>query len=57
MIEINEAIERIKEHIEIHRLKEPFAIHITEALNMAIDALERLPELEEKAWMYDECNK
>ena len=30
---------------------------LCEALDMAIDALKRLPELEEKAWMYDECNK
>ena len=26
-------------------------------LDDAFNALERLPELEEKAWMYDECNK
>lgn len=37
-----EAIARIKEHKEIHFAKEyPFAIKITEALEMAIEALEK----------------
>lgn len=40
-IKAEEAIERIKEHIAIHQNKEPNAIHITEALNMAIKALEK----------------
>ena len=35
-----EAIKRIKEHIVIHKYSEPHAIHIIEALNMAISALE-----------------
>ena len=34
-----EAIERIERHIIIHGAKEPRAVHITEALNMAIEAL------------------
>lgn len=34
-----EAIERIKEHKEIHFANEPNAIKITEALDMAMDAL------------------
>ncbi len=39
---IKEAIRRIKEHNEIHSRKEKnFAIHITEALNLAIEALEK----------------
>lgn len=35
-----EAVGRIKNHIEIHSRKEPFfAIYITEALDMAVEAL------------------
>ena len=50
-----EAISRIKDHMEIHRLKEPRAIYITVALSMAIAALKeiqnyrRLGKLEELA--------
>lgn len=36
-----EAISRIKHHMEIHKLSEPNAIYITEALNMAMQALEK----------------
>ena len=36
-----EAIERINEHIAIHRYNEPQAIRIAEALQMAIEALEK----------------
>ena len=40
-MEIREAIERIKDHKRIHFVEEyPRAIKITEALDMAIDALE-----------------
>lgn len=35
----NEAIDRIREHMAIHKLNEPRAVKITEALNMAIEAL------------------
>ena len=49
---IQEAINAIK----LNRPTSGYTI-LCEALDMAIDALERLPELEEKAWMYDECNK
>ena len=35
-----EAIQRIQTHNEIHSRKEPFAVHITKALQMAVDALE-----------------
>lgn len=35
-----EAIERIKIHMLIHRMAEDRAVYITEALNMAIEALE-----------------
>lgn len=34
-----EAISKIKAHMEIHKLREAQAVHITEALNMAIEAL------------------
>ena len=40
-MKIKEAIGRIEVHKEIHFLKEPRAIKITEALNMAIDALKK----------------
>lgn len=36
-----EAIARIKDHIEVHHIREDRAIKITQALNMAIEALER----------------
>lgn len=46
-MEIKEAIERIKEHKQIHFAKEyPRAIKITEALDMAVEALEKQVELE-----------
>ena len=35
-----EAIKRIKEHIEIHKYRESHAVHIVEALEMAISALQ-----------------
>ena len=38
-MEIKEAIRRIEIHNRIHSAKEPRAIKITEALDMAIDAL------------------
>ena len=41
----NEAIERIKDHIDSHFSKEPRAIYISRALHMAIKALEKqIPE-------------
>lgn len=36
-----EAVERINEHITIHRYNEPHAKYIAEALRMGIDALEK----------------
>lgn len=40
-MKLEEAILRIKEHIAVHQYKEPHAIYITEALEMAIDALKK----------------
>ena len=40
-----EAIERIRKHIFIHRLQEPHALKIHDALTMAIRALERNTKL------------
>jgi hypothetical protein len=37
----DEAIVRIKKHNEIHSKQEHFAIHITEALHMAVEALKK----------------
>ena len=43
----NEAIERIKDHMEIHKLNEPRAIYITVALSMAISALKEIQQYRE----------
>lgn len=43
----NEAISRIKDHMEIHRLKEPRTIYITVALSMAITALKEIQQYRE----------
>lgn len=37
----SESILRIKEHARLHLKKEPCAVHISEALQMACDALEK----------------
>lgn len=39
-----EAIERIRDHMIVHKMNEPRAIYITEALKMAIEALNQ-PEI------------
>lgn len=36
-----EAIKRIQEHMIVHKMNESRAVHITEALDMAIKALEQ----------------
>ena len=46
-MEIKEAIKRIEEHKQIHFTKEyPRAIKITEALDMAIEALKKQDSME-----------
>lgn len=41
-MKVEEAILRIKNHIEIHsRQEKPFAVHITKALIMAVEALKK----------------
>lgn len=40
-----EAVKRIKEHQRIHLKKEPCAVKVQEALQMACDVLELLPRL------------
>ena len=41
-MDVKEAIKRIEEHNKFHAAKEyPFAIKITEALDMAVEALEK----------------
>lgn len=53
----NEAIDRIREHMAIHKLNEPRAVKITEALNMAIEVLKaeqpRIMRLPEAMGIYD----
>lgn len=39
-----EAIARIKDHKIVHKMNEPRAIYISEALDMAIEALEQEPK-------------
>ena len=52
----NEAIERIKEHMEIHKLNEPRAFYITEAFDIAITALKEIQKYREIGTV-DECRK
>ena len=52
---IDEAIARIREHIAIHKTKEPRAVFISKALNMAIHALEMQKKLAKFSGM-DICN-
>lgn len=52
----NEAILRIKDHMEIHRLKEPRAIYITVALSMAITALKEVQQYREIGTV-EECKE
>ena len=47
-----EAVARIREHMIIHKNKEPRAIYITEALEIAIKALEQQP-IDKSAMMYE----
>lgn len=42
-----EAIARIQDHIEVHALHEEWAVYITQALNMAIKALEEIQQYRE----------
>lgn len=51
-----EAISRIKDHMEIHRLKEPRAIYITIALSMAITALKEIQQYREIGTV-EECRE
>ena len=51
-----EAISRIKDHMEIHRLKEPRAIYITVALSMAISALKDIQQYREIGTV-EECRE
>ena len=52
----NEAISRIEDHMEIHRLKEPRAIYITVALSMAISALKEIQQYR-KIGTVEECRE
>ena len=52
----NEAISRIKDHMEIHRSKEPRAIYITVALSMAITALKEIQQYREIGTV-EECRE
>ena len=51
-----EAMSRIKAHMEIHKLKEPQAVYTTEALNMAICALKEVQQYR-KIGTVEECRE
>lgn len=51
-----QAISRIKAHMEIHKLKEPQAVYTTEALNMAICALKEVQQYREIGTV-EECRE
>lgn len=53
---LDEVISRIKAHIEIHKLKEPQAVYITEALNMAIEAIKEIQQYREIGTV-EECRE
>ena len=52
----NEAIKRIRDHMEAHRLKEGRAIFIIYALGMAIDALKEIQQYREIGTV-EECRE
>lgn len=55
-MDIKEAIERIQIHNGIHAAREfPFATKITEALNMAIEALRKQDPIEHHHTIVREC--
>lgn len=56
-MEVREAIKRIEDHNEIHFAKEyPRAIKITEALDMAIEALKKRDPMEHHHTIVGECS-
>ena len=53
----DEAIKRIEEHKRIHHMEEPQAVFISEALDMAIDALKRQAIMEKHNEVLNEVEK
>ena len=51
-----EAILRIKAHMEVHKLREPQAAYITEALNMSMTALKEIQQYREIGTV-EECRE
>ena len=51
-----EAILRIKAHMEVHKLREPQAAYITEALNMAMTTLKEIQQYREIGTV-EECRE
>lgn len=51
-----EAILRIKAHMEVHKLREPQAAYITEALNMAMTTLKEVQQYREIGTV-EECRE
>ena len=55
---IDEAIRRIDEHNYIHQYKEPRAVYITEAFDVAVEAMrkyQKMQEILEKVWNIPSC--
>lgn len=48
MTKEEEAIARIKDHMIVHKMHEPRAVYISEALDMAIKALSQEPTVQDK---------
>lgn len=46
-----EAVERIRDHMRVHKIGQPPHLKIAEALNMALDALDPVPSLQEIEWL------
>ena len=51
---IEEAIRRIDEHNYIHQRKEPRAVYITEALDVAIDTMRKYQKIKEIVAKWEE---
>ena len=54
---IDEAIRRIDEHNYVHQHKEPRAVYITEAFEVAIDTMRKYQKIEQIVKRYEHPDK